>query len=790
MVQASDGLGLAGATVSIKNTSLGVVTNEKGAYVIQGVPRGPAQIRAFLAGFEEKIRTVYVPDKGVTVVDFVLEVEKISVETTVTAVRPLLSASEDVSKITITPSQIETLPSLGARDIFRAFQLLPGISGSNEASSGLYVRGGKPDQNLILFDGFTLYHVEHLYGYFSPFNPDAVMDVRLSKGGFEAKYGGRLSSVMELTGKTGDRNRFRGGAGVSFLNFDGVLEVPFAGKGSLLLAARRSFQSPLYDKIMDLFDAQSGAGQGGGPGFSGIGGGGFAQFETQPKSFFYDLNGKLSYELNGKNAFSLSFYHGMDKLDNSREMEAPPFFTDQNIDFKMSISDLAKWGNWGTSAQWSRTWNESFHSRLVMSYSNYFDKRNRSMDTNVTPSEDTTSPFPMAQDINSGSVEENDLRDLGFKWENDLRVTASNRLEFGLEAVSNRISFSLQMNDASLMGFQRSEGEDMNLVGVLDRKDQGVQYSAYLQDRWTLFGRLTVTPGIRVTRFDLSKETYWEPRFYFNLNISARFKLKGAWGIYHQYANRIIREDIMQGDRAFWMLSDGIQIPVGKAIHYIAGVSYETDRWLFDVEAYHKSLTGLTEFSTRFAPREENVDYNRFFYRGTGTARGMEFLLQKKAGVYAGWISYTLSRTEYVFPDYGSKAFAASHDVPNEFKSVNSFELKKWTFSGTWIYATGRPYTPAVGLEAEAGFNGRTFYRVLTGDKNSARLPDYHRLDLSVAYKFFIESTEAHAGLTVFNVYNRKNVWYKEFKSIEGELIENNIALMGLTFNLFLNFRF
>jgi ferric enterobactin receptor len=193
------------------------------------------------------------------VVDFVLDVAKEAREAGVTAERPLLSVSDKENRIIITPSQIAALPSLGEKDIFRAFQLLPGISGSNETSSGLYVRGGKPDQNLLLYDGFTVYHVDHLFGYFSAFNMEAIQDARLSKGGYEAKYGGRLSSVMELTGKEGAADAWHGGAGASFLSANAFVEVPLFGKGALLLAGRRSFQSPLYDKIMDLFNVSPAA---------------------------------------------------------------------------------------------------------------------------------------------------------------------------------------------------------------------------------------------------------------------------------------------------------------------------------------------------------------------------------------------------------------------------------------------------------------------------------------------------------------------------------------------------
>ncbi len=198
-----DGTPLPGVSVSIAHTLNRATTDAQGTYTFNNIRQGMITLVASLDGFREQTRTVLVQADKTVVVDFTLEISPESHETTVTAERPLLTTSDKVSEVTITPSQIETLPSLGEKDIFRAFQLLPGISGSQESSSGLYIRGGTPDQNLIMYDGFTIYHVDHLFGYFSAFNMEAVQEVRLSKGGYEAKYGGRLSSIMELTGKPG-----------------------------------------------------------------------------------------------------------------------------------------------------------------------------------------------------------------------------------------------------------------------------------------------------------------------------------------------------------------------------------------------------------------------------------------------------------------------------------------------------------------------------------------------------------------------------------------------------------
>lgn len=798
-VHMADGTKLPGVAVSIVGTNISAITDKEGTYFLTGITQGVVMVVASLDGFEEVKRTVVVQSEITIVVDFTLEMTNISHEAFVTANMPLLTASDKISMITLTPRQIQILPSLGEKDIFRAFQLLPGISGSNETSSGLYIRGGTPDQNLVTYDGFTIYHVDHLFGYFSTFNPDAVEYAQLSKGGYESKYGGRLSSVLELTGKGGDEEKFHIGGGVSLLSFNGLVEVPLFGKGSVLIAGRRSFQSPLYENILDMFTenlgtpmarSRPGGGRGGGGPFG-------AMFDIQPRSYFYDLNAKATLNPTSKDNFSLSFYNGKDNLDNSREMQLPSQFLERmaergiEIEFEGDIIDLTNWGNTGSSANWSRQWNKSFTSQLVIAYSNYFntrDRTNRTSITRINPEAPEDAPEPRS--FERGSVEDNDLQDITFRLDNIINIRSNNQLELGFQITSNDIKYAYDVDDAGEEGGANQGPGFRRLIGILDREDQGTQYSAYLQDKWTLFNKLTITPGIRATYFDQTEDYYYEPRLSFIFNLINRVKLKGAWGKYHQIVNRITREDIMQGNREFWVLSDEENIPVGEATHYITGISYETEGFLFDIEAYYKDLSGLSEFALRFTPSEENIDYNRYFYEGTGIAKGIEFLIQKKSGKYTGWMSYTLGNVEHDFPGLSENPFPALHDQTHEFKLVNIYKFKKLTFTGTWIFATGKPYTEPIGIEEETIGERFTISRVIVGEKNGARLPDYHRLDLSAIYDFELGESKATLGLTIFNVYDRKNVWYKEFDVIEGEIVETNVQLMGLTFNLFFNIKF
>jgi hypothetical protein len=303
----------------------------------------------------------------------------------------------------------------GEKDLFRTFQLMPGISGSNESSAGMYVRGGTPDQNLVLYDGFTIYHQEHLMGVFSAFNTNALKDVQLHKGGFDAKYGGRLSSVMEIVGKTGNDKEFNLGGDAGFLGFNAFMEIPFKNeKGSIFLAERRSFPSFMYDKFTNVYsnsDSQGTIG-GGGPGD------GFNQRnQEKPESYFYDLNAKLTYNPTKKDIISLSFFNGEDDLDNSREGFGSSFMSG-------SITDKTDWGNVGSSLKWSRNWDDRFYSNLLLSFSNYYSSRDRQ--NNAAQSNSTTTANAIAVMFDQNTAENNHLWDYSVKFDNELKINRNN----------------------------------------------------------------------------------------------------------------------------------------------------------------------------------------------------------------------------------------------------------------------------------------------------------------------------------------------------------------------------
>jgi hypothetical protein len=745
------------ATVQVENFStISTTTNTDGYFTLYNVPSDTVTLIFRYLGYETqyfylspdvKTDNLFVElQPAVNMLDEVI----------------IVSEREDVLKIPklsigviqTTAAKIADLPALGEKDLFRTFQLMPGISAANESSAGMYVRGGTPDQNLVLYDGFTVYHQEHLMGVFSAFNTNAVKDVQLHKGGFDAKYGGRLSSVMEIVGKTGNDKSFNVGGDVGFLGFNAFMEMPFKNeKGSFFVAGRRSFQSFMYDKFTSVYSENSQMSMSG-PG------GRFNQRNRQkPESYFYDLNAKLTYNPTTRDIVSLSFFNGEDILDNSRESFGSSFMSG-------NITDKTNWGNVGSSLKWSRNWDDRFYSNLLVSFSNYYSLRDRKNSV-------TTTSGSSAVMLDMNTNENNDLQDYSLKFDNEYKINGNNHLEFGLNYSHYGIDYSYSQSDT---------------LSILNMKNKGSLVSVYVQDRMSLNKRLTVLPGIRLSYFDVTPRLYAEPRLKAFYEINKELRMKASAGFYKQFVNRIVREDISAGSRDIWLLSDDKGIPVSSSTHLVLGGSYETKDCLFDVEAYYKKLYNLSEYTLRFTRSFiDNSGYQEFFYNGDGYSRGIDILVQKKYGKLTGWIGYTLSESRYRFPVYGDGYFSANQDVTHEFKTVLTYKPRKdLTLSATWIYATGKPFTEPIGAYTLTTPNGGNMNFIIADKKNNARYPDYHRLDLLAKYDLsFIKAVKSSISVSLFNVYDRANVWYKEyaFDQMMG-VTETNINLLGFTPNV------
>ena len=768
------------AKVSIKDTNRVTTANQDGSFTILNIPVGSILVINKM-GYESKEIKVTSDTKRLIINLYKLEKDSLIEDVVVVgSVNSNMMQQSGISQFSLSPDLTRSLPNLGEQDIFRSMQLLPGVSGSNESSSGLVVRGGTIDQNLVLFDDFTVYHVDHVFGFFSAFNNNAIKDVQFYKGGFGAKYGGRMSSVVDITGKDGNTEQFGIGASVSLLSTNAVVEQPFAdGAGSFILTGRKSYQSDLYN---DILESVTGENQNAQAGTSTPGQFALGRFSIEPESYFYDMNAKLTYRLPNDDKFSISFYNGADELDNSRDVDGNadisrlcelfdgngPFggtFCEEEISFAVGTIDLSEWGNTGISAKYSHQWNDRLDTNFVISASEYFSYRDRLINTQVIYEDSDDEPTTGE----SSSNEDNQLDDFTVKIENDYYLNQWNTLSFGLQYTQQNIDFSLIQNG------------DL----VLETKNEGAASTVYIEDE-IVINALTVIPGLRVSKYSINNEVYTEPRLSIAYELNDTTQLRAAFGDYHQFALSVTRQSIEEGPRNFWTLADGETVPVSKSSHFILGTTHYVGNYNFNIELFHKEYEGLSEFTQQTRPiRNEDgtgltLILEQEFHSGSGTASGIELFLQKNIGDLTGWVGYTFSEVIYDFPTVSDTTYFADQDATNEFKTVLMYRWGDWDLASTFIYATGRPYTEVLGVVED------TFpptYEV--GAKNDLRYDDYHRLDLSFTYNFSRRGLDGQAGLSIFNLYDRKNQWYTEYEIIEGEILETEITYRGFTPSLF-----
>ena len=745
---------LPNVSVALGESSYGAITDAFGRFSLVGLPAGPLQLTVERLGYRtlvmelgqvptERLRVMLAPDA------IELDGIRVRVQTQV------MDASRGIALVSISPEQIQVLPSLGEPDIFRSLQLLPGVSGTNDATSGLFVRGGTPDENLVLLDGMTVYHVDHFFGVFSAFNADAIKDVQLYKAAYPARYGGRTSSVVDMIGRSGDPEAFRMSAGVNLLSGRTALEIPLGHDAALMVSARRSYTDVIQSGLFnDLFGTLTDADEAAAPQQPQGRGGRRGRLQVQeavPSFYFYDVNSKLTWTPTPRDVIAASLYGGADNLDQSSAGQEVTFGGNAfNTPSRLEVTD---WGNRGVSGRWFRQWGSRFSSDALVAASEYFSDGNRQI---------TSDQFA------AGFLEENRVEDLTIRLDNTWRAGRSSTFEFGALFTQSDVRY----------GFQQLQGDSVR--GGLALEGNALQTSGYLQHVWTGPSAVEVTVGARGNHYDATGTTYFEPRASIALPLSSNLRLKGAWGRYNQFIKRVENEDVLEGSRDFWVLSDSV-LPPSFAEHFLGGISYETSSFLIDLEAYYKDLDGVTQFSTR-SRRRPGQAFNELFFSGTGVAKGVELLVQKKAGRLTGWVSYSLGRVEYDLDGFNrGEAFLASHDQRHELKTVGVYQAGPWTFSSAWIYGSGRPYTTPESEYSVELLDGTSFSYIHVGGKNAERLPAYHRLDVGVTRRFESDRFFYELSASAFNAYGRNNVWYRKFDLSDSAVVVTDVTTLPLT---------
>ncbi|MEM8892975.1 MAG: TonB-dependent receptor [Bacteroidota bacterium] len=683
-----------------------------------------------------------------------------------------------VSQFSINPAQINSIPALGEPDVFKSLQLLPGIRATDESSSGLVVRGSAPEQNLVLLDGFTLYQLDHFFGIFSTFNPNTINHVDIYKGGFMARYGGRVSSVVDATAKSANRDGFAGGVGLNMTSVNGYVEVPIGENLGLMFGARRSHNTLLNSRVyqqfltnnrVDILQAQE------------------PEFEQQeitlnPEFDFYDMSGKLRWRPSENSIVDLNFFASEDDYFGSYEAQD---------DFSLfGYEDVAYWGNLGMSALWNQTWNERHNSLLTLSLSSY-DSYSLS-DTEALflefeefdGEEDFDEDDPLEEFVDTVYVafaleKDNKISDLTADWQHEIKTSDESSMLFGAALTLYETVYNITYRD--------EDGQ------FSDSINNNASLSSLYTEYRTSPGQWRFNFGLRYNYYDILNRVDFEPRISGAFQINDNLTLSAAWSHHHQYINRLSLSPFGNSDQYYWVVSDD-EIPVLFSQHFIGGISYRNDHWQFDLEGYYKNSSGLLESEfVLFA--QEAADEEEAFGDGENFAYGLDIFAKYRSDRFTTWFSYALGFSENQFPGikFGERYWSL-YDQRHEFNQVNMVKLGPWEFSSIFVLGSGSRYTPALPILEDETF-------VYDIDLlNDLQLPMYHRLDMSIKRTFEAKRMRFETGFTLFNVYNRQNIKSRrytgtfEFNEEEDEaefrIQPVDIALLGITPNFFLNIHF
>lgn len=681
------------------------------------------------------------------------------------------------SYFSINPKQIKYLPTVGEPDVFRSIQLLPGISASDDSNAGLVVRGSDPAQNHVILDGFTLYHLNHLFGLFSTFNPHVINEVDLYKSGFTARYGGRVSAVVDATGKRGNTEEIKAGVGLSLTSFNAYLESPLNKKVSVILGLRRSYQNFIKNNIYDRFLednrvdlTQTNSLRGG--------------VDVDPDFNFFDMNAKLSANLGQQSNLDVNFYYSEDEFSS--------FFEKDEDDFFQSLTDEANWSNLGMSMFWERDWGQ-VSSTVGTSFSN-FESNSTFLESFqfvgnffadsllFEPEIDTIGESYEIQQVNN-------IEEFSISWKNEIALNETNSLFLGTDLSSFNTKYGFNEGSENEVWFEDDETQASNQLATY------LEYEA----NWK---KLHLNIGVRYNYFEISDREDWEPRFNAKYYLTNDLSLNVSWSQHHQYITRIASNPFANSDTHSWVMADDETFFTMESTHWVSGLKFNKDQWSVDLEFYHKTISNVFVPEIFFFSNDEFsdtdfADFDDLDYTADGYSRGMDLFIKYKQDRLTSWVSYSLaeSTNEHPFINEG-EAFSNSFDQRHEINQVNLFKAGKWHFSTQFVFGSGRPYTPPASTEVNE-FGDILYDLDLI---NSRRLPTYHRLDLSANYSVQFEHFAIESGITLFNIYDRQNIRSRRFTRTEVfdeeeeafrlEVIPVDFRLLGITPNLTLNITF
>ncbi|HRI47180.1 MAG TPA: TonB-dependent receptor [Ignavibacteriaceae bacterium] len=775
-----------GVNILLVDTPFGTVTDFKGNYNLRSIPVGNYRIRFSAIGYATKFFNINVENNRTIELNVQLETEAIVVdEVEVIGKREREVNDTRTSILDLDPKSAKILPG-AAEDVLRTLQSLPGVLAPNDFSSQLVIRGSGPDQNLIIIDDVEIFNPYRLYGLISMFNPDAVSEVNLITGGFAAKYGDRLSAVLDVTNKEGDRfDRFKGSLNASIVSANIVVEGrnPLGINGSWMLNSRRTY----YDLILEPIVKNAGLVE-----------------ENVSFPNFYDIQGKI---VLGPFKGHKLIFTGINSEDGVNVVSSKNRKTPDSV----SAQNLTKNNVLSFSHQFTPT--KNFSNKLTASWytnqgggsveSEFLDPTlNRKNFENV--SADTLAPYLLGFKVRSEfTFEKYSISDkLYYYWGNNLFEAGA-----GVDFLKTIIDFKFDLDPELKAIFSANPGLRTTINSIKDIKNYK-RYNFYLQNNFELSNNFYIQPGLRYDYYEVLDKSYFAPRISLSYGIDDLTTIRGSWGIYYQSPGY----EKLRDQNTFYDLTRKYTefLESEKAIHYVVGLErWLTSEWLLRTEAYYKdfrdlivqqieqggnyftervpggdirSVSGWTRPVRNIGDSLTQIPINNSF----GEAYGVEFLLEKKnserGSNFSGWISYAYAHANrYQRRDIIPFAFDQRHTV----NIVGNYSLgSNWELGFRWQYGSGFPYTEPIGLKprillldtdndgkpetpvvaTRASYanpnSNEVIFDIDYGDRNrfNARKPAYHRLDIRVTKATILWNYDWTFYLDIINIYNRTNV--------------------------------
>jgi outer membrane receptor for ferrienterochelin and colicin len=629
--------------------------------------------------------------------------------------------------LTIIPiKQLTSVPALGESDLLKSIQSQPGIKGGIEGSAGIFVRGGSSGENLFMLDDVPMYNVSHLYGFLSVFNSAIIKDIKLMKGCFPARYGGRTSSVIDVRSRDGNNKSLKGEISVGIISSSINLEGPlFNDKTTFIISGRRSYFD-LYSGILKNLGQLD---------------------QDFPGYYFYDLSARIAHTFSQNDKVYLNIYRGRDHIRNNSEstiMKGVSEILTENF------NETSGWGNLISSLRWNHNFSSGIFANTTIAVSSYdYFTLNKYKGTLIDSLLDET------LNKNYKASYKSTISDLIIKTDFDYSLSNAHKLLFG--AGSTIHTFSPGESYYSMNDEELKEKLDTSYLNTVIHASE---FYLYTEDQIKTTQKLMIDIGLRLTGFIADSKGYFnpEPRVTGNFSFSPKLVFKIGYSRMVQYLHLLSTSGLTMPTDIWVPALDGLK-PL-KSDQINAGFSYD---WhgvaLLTVEAYRKWLNNTTDFKNGASLLSDTSPWHEKTTQGYGNAKGIEVSVKKQQGHLTGSINYTLSTSDRKYSDlnYGNVFPFRYHRLHDFNISINFIISKKWDVSALWTYGTGYPvtvpveqYTPAMQIVHNLVYHYPSI--------NNYRLPDYHRLDLGVHYRTLNRLGENHLSFDIFNAYNRKNV--------------------------------